>query len=183
MKKILVVLGHSNYKNSLSNKTIVEKIKDSENITVRNLDDISENCQFDVEAEQTALSGADVIVFQFPLHWYSVPAILKKWMDDVFTFGFAYGPGGDKLTGKKVIFSLTTGGPTEAYSPDGDKGYTVEQFIAPLLQTCSFTGMEASEVIYTNGQLYIPGMMGDKEEVEQKAKAHAEKLLEAINKL
>ncbi|GAL26611.1 NAD(P)H oxidoreductase YRKL [Vibrio variabilis] len=47
---------------------------------------------------------ADVIVLQFPFYWYSMPALLKKWMDDVFSFNFAYGPEGDKLK-VKISFS------------------------------------------------------------------------------
>lgn len=82
MKNVLVVTGHSNYANSLSNKTIINEIIDQPNITIRNLNETANNFSFDIEAEQAALAEADIIVFQFPFHWYSLPAIFKKngWM-------------------------------------------------------------------------------------------------------
>jgi len=176
MKNILVLLGHSNFANSLSNRLISEKISKLDNVTVRNLDEVSTNFVFDVEAEQKALSEADVVVFQFPFHWYSLPAIFKKWLDDVLTFGFAYGPGGDKLAGKKVVLSFTTGGPKETYAKDGANNYTVEEFIAPLIQTAQFCSMDYAGKVDSNGMLYIPDMMGDKDEVTAKAEDHAKRL-------
>jgi len=47
----------------------------------------------DVLAEQEKLLWADTIIFQFPLWWYTMPAILKGWVDRVFTYHFAYGVG------------------------------------------------------------------------------------------
>ena len=47
----------------------------------------------DVRAEQEKLLWADTIIFQFPLWWYAMPAILKGWVDRVFTYHFAYGVG------------------------------------------------------------------------------------------
>ena len=56
--------------------------------------------QIDVEHEQSALLAHDRVIFQFPMYWYSVPPLLKKWLDDVLTYGFAYGSSGDKLAGR-----------------------------------------------------------------------------------
>jgi NAD(P)H dehydrogenase (quinone) len=47
----------------------------------------------DVKAEQEKLLWADMLILQFPLWWYSMPAILKGWVDRVYAFGFAYGVG------------------------------------------------------------------------------------------
>jgi len=44
----------------------------------------------------------DRIVLQFPMYWYSMPPLLKKWLDDVLTYNFAYGSKGDKLKGKDL---------------------------------------------------------------------------------
>jgi putative NADPH-quinone reductase len=183
MKNVLVVLGHSNYDNSLSNRTIVESVGANANVTVRNLSDVSENYNFDVEAEQAAMEAADVVVFQFPFHWYSVPAILKKWLDDVLLYGWAYGEGGDKLAGKKVVVSLTTGGPEEAYVDGGGKGYSVDSFLAPLKGSIGMCNMELAEVLASYGMMYVPGFAGDKDEVTAKAKAHAEKLTKVLEAL
>lgn len=60
----------------------------------------------DVLAEQRAVSWAQLIIFQFPLWWWSVPAILKGWFDRVMTNGFAYGQGTD-LGGRMALASVT----------------------------------------------------------------------------
>lgn len=183
MKNVLVVLGHSGYDNSLSNRTIIDSVKDLPNVTVRNLDDVSENYQFDVSAEQKAMEAADVIVLQFPFHWYSVPAILKKWVDDTFLYGWAYGEGGDKLKGKKLVISLTTGGPENAYVSGEGKGHSVEEFLAPITASANMCGLELEELLVSYGMMYIPDFMGDKDEVTEKAKAHGEKLGKLLKSL
>jgi NAD(P)H dehydrogenase (quinone) len=69
----------------------------------------------DIKNEQAKILWADLIIFQFPVWWYSVPAILKGWFDRVLAYGFCYGPGiGVFEEGifkqKKGLISLTTGG-------------------------------------------------------------------------
>lgn len=77
----------------------------------------------DIVAEQEKLLWADFLILQFPLWWFSLPAIMKGWVDRVFTTGFSYGGGKlyDKggLKGKKAMLTLTTGGPASRYSPTG----------------------------------------------------------------
>lgn len=59
--------------------------------------------------EQNKLLSSDLLVFQFPLWWWSFPSILKGWIDRVLSSGFAYGKDA-KLKPKKVMYSITTGG-------------------------------------------------------------------------
>src|SRR5688572_22145541 len=47
----------------------------------------------DIAAEQQKLLWADAVIFQFPMWWFSMPAILKGWVERVFAYGFAYGVG------------------------------------------------------------------------------------------
>ncbi len=63
----------------------------------------------DIKIEQQKLLLSDMLILQFPLWWWSYPAILKGWLDRVFSSGFAYGEKA-KLTPKKVMYSITTGG-------------------------------------------------------------------------
>ncbi|NRG47596.1 NAD(P)H-dependent oxidoreductase [Bacillus sp. CRN 9] len=80
----------------------------------------------DIIEEQEKLLWADFVIFQFPLWWYSVPAILKGWFDRVFASGFIYSrdnrydTGG--LKGRKAMLSITTGSPKGAYTPFGMDG-------------------------------------------------------------
>jgi len=81
----------------------------------------------DVEAEIAKMEAADLMIWQFPLWWFGVPAILKGWVDKVFAFGRVYGRGRfyekGLYGGKRALLSLTTGGSSEAaYQPDGFNG-------------------------------------------------------------
>ncbi|SCV02107.1 LAMI_0G15962g1_1 [Lachancea mirantina] len=92
------------------------------------------NLTEDVKAEQEKLLWADTVIFQFPLWWFSMPAILKGWIDRVYACGFAYGVGehndkrwGDrygegKMAGKRAMLVVTTGGWPEHYSARGING-------------------------------------------------------------
>ena len=71
----------------------------------------------DIVREQQKVLWADFIIFQFPMWWYSVPAILKGWFDRVLTLGLAYGQG-HSLAGRRAILVLTTGGPPRPFTPD-----------------------------------------------------------------
>ncbi|GAL18790.1 NAD(P)H oxidoreductase YRKL [Vibrio maritimus] len=128
MSQVLVISGHPELDSSYTNKVILNQLSDNiSDIEVRRLDTLYPDYKIDVEAEQQAMIKADVIVLQFPFYWYSMPALLKKWMDDVFSFNFAYGPEGDKLKGKDFILSFTVGGPEESYDPLGYNHFTIER--------------------------------------------------------
>jgi len=184
MGKVLVISGHPDLKSSNTNSIILEQLEANiDQVEIRKLDALYPDYQIDIEAEQQALLNADVVVLQFPFFWYSVPAILKKWIDDVFSYGFAYGSEGDKLKGKEFILSFTIGGPKDAYNPLGFNHFTIEQLILPLQQTAYLAGMTFNDPIYTHGMIYIPNVYNELEEVQSKAKVHATQLISQINTL
>ncbi|MBL6930866.1 MAG: NAD(P)H-dependent oxidoreductase [Rhodospirillales bacterium] len=80
----------------------------------------------DLTTEMEKLEACDLLIWQFPLCWFGMPAILKGWVDRVFAFGRIYGGGQiyekGRFRGKRALLSLTTGGPAEAYDKDGFNG-------------------------------------------------------------
>ncbi len=108
----------------------------------------------DVVAEQRKLRRADLVVLQFPLWWYGMPAVLKGWVDRVFEAGFAYdvldpatgrarkyGDGG--LAGKRALALVTAGDRPGSLEPRGISG-SIEDVLWPLLHgTFWYTGMAA----------------------------------------
>lgn len=184
MSKVVVISGHPNLDDSYTNKVILEQLGSKiESVDVRRLDTLYADYQVDVETEQAALLDAQVVILQFPFYWYSVPALMKKWIDDVFSFNFAYGPEGDKLKGKDFIISTTIGGPDESYDPLGYNHFTVEQLLHPIQQLAYLAGMNYQKPVYTHGMVYIPGVYNTQEGVEAKAVEHAEHLIEQIDHL
>jgi putative NADPH-quinone reductase len=71
-----------------------------------------------------------------------VPALIKEWQDLVLEYGFAYGKNGQALWGKTTFHAITTGGPQEAYGPQGYNHFTIRQLLAPLEQTANLCGMK-----------------------------------------
>ncbi|MGX2950720.1 NAD(P)H-dependent oxidoreductase [Ursidibacter sp. B-7004-1] len=186
MKNVLIISGHPNLAQSTANSLIISEVqKQLENVEVRRLDTLYPDYQIDVSAEQDALSRADVIVWQFPFYWYSTPALLKKWIDDVHTHGFAYGSDGNKLHGKKLIVSFTTGGSADDYSVGGHEGMQLPAFFPQFSQTAHLCGMDFQAPIYSQGMHYIAGVSSSDELASVKAKAidHSTRLVQHIQSL
>lgn len=89
----------------------------------------------DILEEQEKLRACDLLILQFPLWWFSMPAILKGWVDRVLTMGFAYGGGRwydqGGLKGRKAMVCLTTGGHEAAYLERGING-PLERILYPI---------------------------------------------------
>jgi glutathione-regulated potassium-efflux system ancillary protein KefF len=108
---------------------------------VRDLYALYPDYLIDVAAEQAALSQAELVVWLCPTHWYGLPPMLKLWMDEVLTFGWAYGQGGTKLQGKDLWLVTSTGGPEESYSTEGSNRFFFDAFMPPHEQTAALCGM------------------------------------------
>jgi NAD(P)H dehydrogenase (quinone) len=97
----------------------------------------------DIAAEQDKLRWADTVILQFPLWWFSMPAILKGWIERVYAYGFAYGVGehsderwGERygegtLAGKRAMLVVTAGGWESHYSPRGING-AIDDILFPI---------------------------------------------------
>ncbi|WP_410683606.1 NAD(P)H-dependent oxidoreductase [Avibacterium paragallinarum] len=109
--------------------------------------------------------------------------MLKKWVDEVFVYGFAHGSTGDKLKDKKLVMSFTTGA-AELYQPDGEMHHTVEQFLPAFQQLAFLCQMEWQPPVYSNGMTTIPNVSTPEQiaEVQAKAVAHAERLAAQLQK-
>lgn len=182
MSQVLVISGHPDLKSSHTNTVILDELSSRvSDIEVRDLGALYPDYQIDVEAEQAALVNADLVVLQFPFYWYSVPALLKKWIDDVFSYDFAYGAKGDKLKGKDLVLSFTVGGPQTSYDPLGYNHFTIEQLILPIQQTAYLAGMVFHKPVYTHQMVYIPGVYNKLEDVQGRARDHADRLIGQID--
>lgn len=101
----------------------------------------------DVEVEQRALAAHDLVVFQFPVYWYSAPALLRTWTDEVYGFGWAYGgetaaPGepGRMLAGKRFAVAMSAGDIEPNYRPEGTVGFSPSEVIIPFRATANYVG-------------------------------------------
>ncbi|WP_170429602.1 NAD(P)H-dependent oxidoreductase [Ruegeria arenilitoris] len=140
--KTLVLTAHPNLNASRINRAWFDALSDATDVTTRDLTAIGgPEMRFDIEAEQSLLLAHDRIVFQFPFYWYSAPPVLKSWMDQVLSYGFAYGPGGDQLKGREFLILVSTGGPEHSYHAGGYNNYSMAEFLKPFQQTANLAGM------------------------------------------
>ncbi|WP_241650045.1 NAD(P)H-dependent oxidoreductase [Rosenbergiella collisarenosi] len=104
----------------------------------------------DIQAEHEKLNNADAVIFIFPLWWYSMPAIMKGWIDRVWTYGLAYGYknagnryryGEGAFLGKRALLAINIGGPELEYSQRGING-KLDDILFPITHgTLFYTGM------------------------------------------
>ncbi|MET1073520.1 MAG: NAD(P)H-dependent oxidoreductase, partial [Umezawaea sp.] len=104
----LVLLAHPDLARSRVNATLAAAVADVPGVVLHDL--AATAADFDVADEQRLLLEHESIVFQFPFYWYSVPALLKRWMDEVLVRGFAYDAGGSLIGGRTLLVVASTGG-------------------------------------------------------------------------
>ncbi|MBK8164802.1 MAG: NAD(P)H-dependent oxidoreductase [bacterium] len=108
----------------------------------------------EIEAEMRKIESCDLMIWQFPLWWFGLPAALKGWVDRVFAMGRLYGGGRIYETGtcrgKRALLSLTTGGPEEAYRKgafNGDIAGILRPIQRGMLQFVGFDVL-APQIVY-----------------------------------
>ncbi|GAA5018759.1 NAD(P)H-dependent oxidoreductase [Acinetobacter puyangensis] len=177
----LMILSHPNFEQSIANKTIVtELIKQQHDLEVRHIYELYPDYQIDIAAEQAALLRHDLIILQYPMYWFNMPAILKIWFDQVFSYQFAYGSKGDKLKHKKLLASLTVGQPEQNFIVD-QKNHLMQSFLKAVQASAQYAQMDYVDPVF----LYdISTAIGHSEiQIQAKAKAHSQHLNTLINTL
>jgi NAD(P)H dehydrogenase (quinone) len=100
----------------------------------------------EVSAEMAKLNRADFLILQFPLWWFSLPAILKGWIDRVLAMGYAYDIGRSHdtgpLRGKRAMLALTTGSPQQSYLASGRNGELDQLLFHIQYGMLHYVGME-----------------------------------------
>ncbi|MFC4871669.1 NAD(P)H-dependent oxidoreductase [Negadavirga shengliensis] len=119
MKKILVLMFHPRLETSKVNKFLLNAMLEQQHVIVKNMYEIYPDFNIDVKAEQQDLLNADLMIMQHPFFWYAAPPLVKQWIDLVLEHGWAYGTGGDKLKGKKIMHIISSGGGFEIYRSEG----------------------------------------------------------------
>ncbi len=140
--KILVLFAHPSQSRSEINLPLFNAAQSLEGVTAVDLYGEYPTFRIDIDREQQRLVEHDVIIFLFPLYWYSTPAILKEWQDLVLEYGFAYGSQGTALHGKTFLCALTAGGGEKAYRHEGYNHFPIRELLRPLEQMATLTGME-----------------------------------------
>ncbi len=148
---IVVVYAHPYPRHSRACAALRGAIEDLAGIEVRSLYDRYPDFDVDAEAERSALERARLVVWMHPLYWYTSPALLKLWLEQVLVKGWAYGEGGGALAGKDCLWVTTTGGDATAFTREGKHAHEFDAFVPVMEQTARFCGMNWLEPFVVHG--------------------------------
>lgn len=151
MARAVLIYAHPYPDRSRANAVLYDAVKTLDGVDPRPLYDMYPDFAIDTEVEQVALLRADVIVWQHPIYWYTVPSLLKHWWEKVLTYGWAYGTGGRALVGKRVLWVPTTGGDLSSYGPDGMHALPFSEYEPVVRQTARFCGMTWVDPLIVHG--------------------------------
>ncbi len=151
MAHVLVLAAHPDLRLSRVNRRLLAAAQElvaaapaqpgGTSVELRDLYALYPDYLIDVPAEQAAAARADLIVWQHPIQWYAMPPLMKLWVDEVLTLGWAYGRGGSALRGKDLWLVASTGGAESSYRPDGYNRYFFDAFLPPYEQTAALCGL------------------------------------------
>jgi len=147
MAEILLIAAHPDLQASRVSRALLVAVDrahmEPARLEVRDLYRLYPDYAIDIAAEQQALARASLIVWLHPLHWYGMPALMKLWVDEVFSHGWAYGPGERALRGKRVWLVASAGGSLASYASGGYNGHALRDFLLPYAQIGRLCGMQS----------------------------------------
>lgn len=141
MGKIVLIVDHPSFAQSVVNRRWLDEVKKyPDEFLIHNLQSVYPSGSIDAAAEHSIIDNNDGVVLQFPMYWFNSPPLMKKWIDTVFSPGWAY-RGGNKLKDKKFAFAVSCGGSEQDYSKDGDVGMSVLDLLNSYV--CSLAYVQA----------------------------------------
>ena len=148
--KTLVIVSHPYLNNSTSIKALQNTCVTISDVTVRNLESIYGNNidKIDAGIEQAACAEVERIVFMFPVHWFNLTPMLKAYLNEVWTYGWAFGPEGTALKGKEMLVVTTAGATSNMYSENGLIQSTIQEVLTPMKACALYVGMTYTAPLY-----------------------------------
>ena len=142
--KTLVVVSHPYPDQSKAIKALQQTAEATPNVTVHNLETLygRDTTGFDIVAEQKAHDQADRIVYLFPIHWFNLTPMLKAYLNEVWSYGWAFGPSGEALKNKEMLVVTTAGANDQTYSHTGLIQSTMEEILTPMKASALYVGMK-----------------------------------------
>jgi glutathione-regulated potassium-efflux system ancillary protein KefF len=166
-----VLAAHPDWRESRVNRVMVEAARGVPGVRVQDLYAAYPDYDIDVAREQASAEAARLLVLLHPVQWYSMPALLKLWLDEVLQYGWAYGRSGTALHGKDLWLVASTGGPEASYHPQGYNRYFFDAFLPPYEQTAHLCGMRFLPPLLLHGAHRAAG-----EELQAHAAVFADRL-------
>lgn len=139
--KALILYAHPEPKRSVANRALLKVVRSLDNVTVRDLYAYYPDFFINVHREHQMLREHDIIIFQFPIHTYSCPALMKEWIDRVLNLQFTGSLGASELVGKHFRLVVTAGATEASYQTGGVVGYSLDEILLPFKIMAKACGM------------------------------------------
>jgi len=145
--KTLLIVSHPYPEQSQVIKALQQTAEALPNVTVRNLETLygHDTSAFDVAAEQWAHKGVDRVVYLFPIHWFNLTPMLKAYLNQVWSYGWAFGPEGKALHGKQMQVVVSAGATVHTYSAAGLIQSSIQEVLTPMKASALYVGMSYAE--------------------------------------
>lgn len=140
-RAVYVIVAHPRWRDSRVNRRLLDAARSIAGVDVNDLYSTYPDFSIDVAAEQQRVARADLIVLVHPIYWYSMPPLQKLWLDEVLSWGWAYGHDGHALANKDLWLVASTGGPASSYRPEGYNQHDFSAFLPAYEQTARLCGM------------------------------------------
>jgi glutathione-regulated potassium-efflux system ancillary protein KefF len=171
--KTLVVVSHPYSDKSVAIKALQQVAGEMKHVTVRHLEALygTDIGSFDLIAEQQAHEAADRIVYLYPIHWFNTTPMLKAYLNEIWTYGWAFGPEGTALKDKELQIVTTAGASEFTYSDEGLIRSSMDEVLTPMKASALFVGMK-----YNAPLAFYNAMGPDNGKLGEMAAAFAERL-------
>ncbi len=161
MTKTLILLFHRDLSKSKANAALAHAACSVEGVEIVDMQarypDGVVDWGKDAETEAKMLLGADRVVLEFPIQWYSTPPLLKTWQDAVLTrmYYIHAKTEGDAFAGTPLMIAATSGNIPAAYDRSGANYYTIDEILTPLKATAYRCGLPWHEpyIVFTADKL------------------------------
>ncbi|SUA91854.1 Glutathione-regulated potassium-efflux system ancillary protein kefF [Pandoraea pulmonicola] len=140
-RSVYVIVAHPRWRDSRVNRRLLAAARSIAGVDVNDLYSTYPDFSIDVAAEQRRVARADLIALVHPIYWYSMPPLQKLWLDEVLSWGWAYGHGGHALAHKDLWLVASTGGPHASYRAEGYNQHDFADFLPAYEQTARLCGM------------------------------------------
>lgn len=138
-RSTLLIFAHGSPQASKINQQLLALARKLPGVCIHDISSAYPDYRISLERELALLARHDNIGLQFPLYWYSMPAILKAWLDAVFLAPALLAKGG--VIAGKSIKALATAGSDLGLLPVS-QGFAQKSIFWPIEQTTHHLEMQ-----------------------------------------
>ncbi len=177
MKKTLIIVAHPRLTESVVNQHWVNELKKyPDKFTIHEIYKEYPDSKINYLKEQLLISKHENLILQFPIYWFNCPPLLKQWLDEVFTYGWAFGGTGNSLKNKKIMLAVSTGSKLNDYSNDGKYKSSLSQILYPFELLVSYVQANYQPIHAFYGTENTPSL----EDLNKNAIEYSKKILDII---